>query len=108
MAFNTDGSLKWQRSFDDVRRAEVTLVTHAGQTYVVHAEDGPNRSTLSVMQVDLESGNLRRVFEGGTRGSVLRNGWVQSSGDEFLLINLGGVLLALDPEEALDIVADDQ
>jgi len=108
VAFNTDGSLRWQRSFGDVRRADVHLVSHGGQTYVALAEDGPNRSVLSVMLVDLESGNLLRIFEGGTRGSVLRNSWVQSAGEELLLINLGGVLLSLDPDEALDIISADR
>jgi len=108
VVFNADGSLRWQRSFADVRRAEVHLLPHAEQTYVVMVEDGAHHNTLSVMQVDLESGELRRVFEGGTRGSVLRNSWVQAAGEHHLLINMGGVLLALDPVKALDIISAGQ
>lgn len=109
-----DGELRWQRSCSGVLQGELSLIKLGGHPYLV-TQDKTNltqasRTTtwreLTIYSVDRYSGDLTRVFQGGTRDPYQSPASILTIGDGRLLVNLwGGTLVMLDPRIAMDTTA---
>ncbi len=95
IALNPDGSLRWERSYTSLMRGEADLFVHAGQVYFTLVERGRYQIYMMLMRLDTESGDLQRIFDGGTRNTGLREVWATGAGED-LLVQVGGVLLAME------------
>jgi murein DD-endopeptidase MepM/ murein hydrolase activator NlpD len=114
MLIGSDGELHWQRSYSGVLQGELSLIKLGGQPYLV-TQDKTNltqasRTTtwreLIIYSVDRYSGDLTRVFQGGTRDPYQGPATILTIGEDHLLINLWGVtLVMLDPRIAMETTA---
>jgi hypothetical protein len=112
MLIGSDGELRWQRSYSGVFQGELSLIELGGQPYLV-TQDETNltqvsRTTtwreLNIYFVDHDSGDLTRVFQGGTRDPYQGPASILTIGEDRLLINLWGItLVMLDPRMAMDM-----
>jgi hypothetical protein len=98
-----DGELRWQRSFSGVFEGEPSLIELGGQLYL-GIKDETISSELIIYSVDLNSGELTRVFKGGTRNPRPAVSSFLNIGDDRLLINVWGAsLVLLDMRMATDV-----
>ncbi|MDX1665446.1 MAG: M23 family metallopeptidase, partial [Candidatus Promineifilaceae bacterium] len=105
------GALIWERSYRAAGaaraagasggRALAQLAFADGRPFLAVVEEGPTM-LVTVYAVDLDSGNLERLFVGGARGGNALNTWLIAAPDGLLLNIGGGHLVALDPPAALD------
>ncbi len=111
MLIGSNGELHWQRSYSGLLPGELSLIKLGGDPYLV-TEDETNltqgsRTTtwreLTIYSVDLHSGDLTRVFQGGTRDPDQGPASILTIGDDHILINLWGTtLVMLDPRMAME------
>ncbi len=98
VAFNADGSLRWERSYAGLLAGAQRLLVVEGAVYLVSHNDGGQVGEVSVYAVDVANAELRHIFVGGTRTSVPADTWALVAG-QGLVINIGGGhMLALDPQ----------
>jgi hypothetical protein len=112
MLIDTDDELRLQRSYSGVFQGELLLIELGGQPYLV-AQDETNLTQESstttwreivIYSIDLDSGDLTRVFQGGTRDPDPGAASVLVVGDDRLLINVWGTtLVMLDPRMAMEM-----
>ena len=113
MLIGSDGELRWQRSYSDILLGELSLIALGGQPFLV-SQDQTNLTQASrtttwrefnIYSVDLYSGDLTRVFQGGTRDPDQGPTSILTIGDDRLLINLWGTtLVLLDPQMAMEAI----
>jgi murein DD-endopeptidase MepM/ murein hydrolase activator NlpD len=89
-----DGELRWQRSFSGVFEGEPSLIELGGQLYL-GIKDETISCELIIYAVDLQSGELTRVFKGGTRNPYPTVYSFLHVGENRLLINVWGVSLVM-------------
>ena len=100
-----DGSVRWERSYKDRVDGAVDLISLGDRTFVVSNDTEGSLSTISIYEIDLESAELTRIFSGGTRSLAQHVTKTFASGDDLILIDIGGgSLAALDPELAAELV----
>ena len=108
LRFSAGGDLLWERSYEQAGNGEASLTVLQDRAYMTLTEEGPTM-TVTVFAVDVASGDLVRLFVGGTREGVSRNTWLLPTSSGLLLVNVGGGhLVALDPlaaREAMESVA---
>jgi hypothetical protein len=111
MLIGSNGDVHWQRSYSGVLQGELSLIELGGDPYLVAQNEtnltqGSRTTTwreLSIYSVDLHSGDLARVFQGGTRDPDQGPTSILTIGDDRLLINLWGTtLVMLDPRVAME------
>jgi hypothetical protein len=86
---------------------EIQLVTNGDQVYLIVAAGSGSVQTLSLYGVDLTTAELTLLFQGGTRSALPTGNWVTAADNGRLLINIGGGhMLALDPAEAQQALAE--
>jgi outer membrane protein assembly factor BamB len=92
VAFNPDGSLRWERSYEGYITGSVQLVEQDGRVYLANDENG----TFTLYVLDLSNAALTQIFVGGSRSGNVGESWVITA-EDYLIINVaGGNLLALD------------
>jgi outer membrane protein assembly factor BamB len=92
LAFNPDGSLRWERSYEEFMTGSVRLVEQDGRVYLMNDEN----NTVTLYAVDLNNAALTQLFIGGTRSDNLGESWVETA-EGYLLISIaGGNMVALD------------
>jgi hypothetical protein len=97
LAFNADGSLRWERSYEDFISGSIRLIGLNGRVYLTNIDNRTQNNTFSIYAVDLTNAALSQIFIGGSRSGSLGETWVETAEDR-LIINLdGGAMLALDP-----------
>ena len=89
IAFNADGSLRWQRSYGAAMGDKVHLRVLDDEVYLVAEDNSGASSYVSVFVVDAAGAGVTRIFMGGTRSPVTADTWVLAAGDH-LLLNIGG------------------
>lgn len=105
LRFDAAGNLLWERSYREAGNGEARLAWANGQVYLALVEEGAT-TLVSVFAVDMETGNLLRLFVGGTRTGIPQDSWLLPVSSGALLVNIGGGhLVALDPQAALEVVA---
>ncbi|MCB8946036.1 MAG: peptidoglycan DD-metalloendopeptidase family protein [Ardenticatenaceae bacterium] len=103
IAFNTDGSLRWQRSYKAISTADIQLLTLGDQAYLITVEGSAAMRTLRVYAIDLQTADLTHIFTGGTRQAHPNSTWATATHSGTLLINIGGGhLFHLNPTLALE------
>jgi hypothetical protein len=112
MLIGSDSELHWQRSYSGLVHGELSLIKLGGYPYLVTEDEtnltqGSRTATwreLTIYSVDLHSGDLTRVFQGGTRDPDQGPTSILTIGDDRLLINLWETtLVMLDTRVALEI-----
>jgi hypothetical protein len=92
LAFNPDGSLRWERSYEEFITGSVQLVEQDGRVYLANDENG----TFTLYAVDMTNAALAQIFVGGSRSGTEGESWVVTA-EDYLIINItGGNILALD------------
>lgn len=90
LAFDGNGSLRWERSYAGLVGGDVRLEVVNGVPYVVAQATDGSIGELKLYAVDLQTAALRLMFTGGTRSPRPDQGWVQTIDDHALLLNVGG------------------
>jgi hypothetical protein len=104
IAFNADGSLRWQRSLAGSFSWEPHLLTVGDRVYLVSSDSVGSIGELQVYGVDVATAVLTHIFTGGTRTAV-SNTWAITPDATHLLINIGGGhMFAFDPQLAQQTV----
>jgi murein DD-endopeptidase MepM/ murein hydrolase activator NlpD len=104
IAFNPDGTVRWDLSVSSLLHGTPQLVNTAGQTLLfIHGSDGNNLQTL-VYEVDAQTGKLTHIFNGGSRPYTWDDIWMMSAGDQVLINSAGGAILALNPQQAVNAI----
>ena len=89
IAFNADGSLRWQRSYGGAIGGKVRLLVLDDEVYLVAEDNSGSSSHVSVFAVDVAGAGVTRIFMGGTRSPISADTWVLAAGEQ-LLLNIGG------------------
>jgi outer membrane protein assembly factor BamB len=101
LAFNADGSLRWQRSIAAVLDSLPQLAVANDQLYLLAEERQSAALTVPLFALDLETAVLTHLFDGGTLAGGFNDSGLSILGNG-LLLNVGGAhLLAFDPQTAL-------
>lgn len=99
------GNLLWERSYREAGAGQARLALVDNQAYLVVTDEGAT-TLVTLFLVDLETGNLVRLFTGGTREGVFGDTWLLPAPSGMLLLNIGGGhLVALDPQAAASALA---
>lgn len=94
LAFNPNGSLRWERSYKNLITGSVQLVEQNGRVYLMNDEN----NTVTLYAVDLNNAALTQVFIGGTRANSEGESWVVTAEDYLIISIAGGNMVALDAE----------
>ena len=101
LRFDAGGDLLWERSYRAAGDGDARLAVSQDEAYLTLTDEGPTM-TLTVYAVALETGDLVRLFEGGTREGISNHTWLLPTAGGSLLVNIGGGhMVALDPVGAL-------
>lgn len=104
IAVYEDGLLRWERSIASLGARAAELLTLNNEMYLMTQYDIGRSTGIDLFQIDTESGDLTRIFSGGTRSTSSNPGEIAAVGDS-LLIHIAGVgLAAVDPQAALEAV----
>jgi hypothetical protein len=105
IAFNADGSLRWERSYRGLIDGRVHLLTTGRDLYLLAEEGDDSHGSLSVYAIEPLQGELTYIFSGGSRTYEAAETWMMTHEEPLLLLNIGGGhLLALDAQEAVGMV----
>ena len=104
LAIESDGTLRWERSISELGSRAVEFVESRGWVYMLAQIDLGRSSGYDLFSIDLERGDLLRIFSGGTRAPFSDLPQVESFGDVLLLRIPGVGLVAVDPEAALEAI----
>ena len=90
IALNSDGSLRWERSFAGQIPGQVNFLGVEDKIYLVSEHSDSSGSRVNVYRIDSESAELSQIFEGGTRSAIAANTWYSAVSDDLILLNIGG------------------
>lgn len=105
IALRPDGTIQWQRAYKQPEVAEMQLLLHQGQPYLLVQTGSDITTQILLYAIDMQNPALQHIFTGGTRTPRPGGNWFVSANDTLLLINVGGgSLAALDPAVAFPLV----
>jgi len=105
IALDPDGSVRWQRSYAGLVEGDLSLLVLEDTVYLVSTREVNSNGELSIYALDLDGAALTNIFSGGTRSSVSIFTQALATGEDQILINIGGGSMALlDPQAALEAV----
>jgi hypothetical protein len=96
LAFDANGRLRWERSYEGIILGRVHLVALNGRVYLIAEDNGSSSRTITVYAVDLNNAALTLLFAGGSRSGNSADTWVMTAGNYLLLNIAGSNLLSLD------------
>ena len=106
IAIEEDGSLRWERSIAGVDARGVELLTLEEEIYMMSEYRVGLSTGVDLFHVGAESGDLTRIFSGGTRLTGPNMLKITGIG-ELITIDITGVgLAAIEPQAALETVRD--
>ncbi|MDX1414512.1 MAG: M23 family metallopeptidase [Candidatus Promineifilaceae bacterium] len=95
------GEILWQRSIAAAINSQTHLIEINGQAYLIGRNSIGNNEYIDVFHIDLNSGDLIRIFSGGTRAPFETAFDVLLLDSDQMLINFDGQnIVALDPLQA--------
>ena len=104
IAVDKDGLLRWERSIASLGARAVKLLTLNDEMYLMTQYDIGRTTGIDLFHVGTETGDLTRIFSGGTRSTSPDPAEIAAVGDS-ILINITGVgLAAIEPLTALEAV----
>jgi murein DD-endopeptidase MepM/ murein hydrolase activator NlpD len=89
IAFNPDGSLRWQRSLARAVVGRLRLVYLDQQPYLLAEDNRSSYSQVMIYMIDPAQVELTHIFSGGTRAAKPHDTWLLA-GSGHLLLNIGG------------------
>jgi hypothetical protein len=89
LAFNPDGSLRWERSYEGLVAGAIHWQQVGAEIYLVAQDDQSSASTLYVYALNLADATLTHRFTGGTRSPQPNATWIIPT-TTGLIINIGG------------------
>lgn len=104
IAIDEDGSLRWERSIASLGARAVELLTLKEEIYLMSQYDVGLSTGIDLFHIGSESGDLTRIFSGGTRSTSPNPAEITAIGDSILIRITGVGLAALDPQAALKAV----
>jgi hypothetical protein len=104
IAIDEDGLLRWERSIASLGVRAVELLTLNDEIYMMTQYDIGQATGIDLFHVGIESGDLTRIFIGGTRSTGPNLVKIMGVGESILIDITGVGLVALDPVAALDAV----
>lgn len=91
LEFSAAGDLIWERSFVSEGVGSARLADMEGQLYLIlETPLGQPGSELAIYAVDPRLNTMIHVMSGGTRQRRPNDTWVESLGENGLLVNIGG------------------
>jgi murein DD-endopeptidase MepM/ murein hydrolase activator NlpD len=110
IALESNGDLRWERSLASIPLDQLQLITLNDQVYLMSKYETSASNEVTIFLVDIDSGELSRIFLGGTRNPIqfTEDTWATVIGGDNILINIGGGgLVALDPQIILAAIFGD-
>jgi outer membrane protein assembly factor BamB len=105
IAFNPDGSQKWEHSIQNIPFGEWVLSHQSGVPYLFASHVSSTMAEIEIYEINMATGSLTHLFHGGNRQSYTRGVWISSMGDNLWLINIwGGPLVGFNPQIAAGII----
>jgi hypothetical protein len=110
IAFNADGTLRWQRSYlpamrsQSAAQARPRLATAGSRVYLLLQNNISTSSIADIFSVSSNDGALTLIFTGGTRNLAQEDAWVMAVDSDLVLVNYGGSVAALNVRSALKAV----
>jgi len=105
IAFNLDGSQKWEHSIQNIPFGEWVLSHQGGVPYLFASHASSTMAEIELYEINMATGALTHLFHGGNRQSYTRGVWISSLGDSLWLINIwGGPLVGFNPQIAAGII----
>lgn len=102
LALESDGRLRWERSIRSLGAHALELLAVGDQIDLVVQFDSGNTSLVDIFRVDQNSGELLRLFSGGSRASISAP-IATALDDRSVAITIDGVGLAIwQPQAAID------
>ena len=89
LAFEADGSLRWERSIKTLGTS-AQFLSEEGEIYVLVEALQSSAAVAHLYRIDLFDGTLTDMFKGGTRTSVRNAGWVAGLESGEILLQIGG------------------
>ena len=104
IAIDEYGFLIWERSIASLGSRAVELLALNDEMYMMIQHDIGRTTGIDLFHIEAETGDLTRIFSGGTRSASPNLADITPVGD-LILIDITGVGLAvLDPQTALEAV----
>jgi len=105
IAFNPDGTLRWNLSVANLPIGTTEFVTTDDQILLFIASNDGNNLRTDLYNVASASGDLTHLFSGGSRPYSINDTWISSANNSQLLINnASGAILTLDPQQAFEAI----
>jgi hypothetical protein len=89
LAFDADGSLRWQRSLPRTINGRLQLTRLGNQPYLLVEENRGSHSQIMIYQINPIQAELIHILSGGTRAAKPHDTWLLA-GSGHLLLNIGG------------------
>jgi len=106
IALNTDGTIRWQRSFADITRGQQRLLVLDGRPYLVSQDASVSSNQIAIFAIDMNGAELTHIFTGGSRSPWQGDSWALAITDHRILISIGGSgMAALDAGAAMEAVS---
>ena len=107
IAVDEDGLMRWERSIASLGARAVELLTLNDEMYLMTQYDIGRSTGIDLFHVGVESGDLTRIFSGGTRSTSPNPAEIAAAGDSILIGITDVGLAAIEPQAALDAVLDE-
>jgi outer membrane protein assembly factor BamB len=105
IAFNSDGSVQWQRSYAALGLGELRLLLHDDQPLLLVQTGSDITTQFKLYAIDMPNSMLRHIFTGGSRTPQPNDTWLASVDDELLLLNVGGgSMVGMEVETAVSTI----
>ncbi|MFZ0545108.1 MAG: peptidoglycan DD-metalloendopeptidase family protein [Candidatus Promineifilaceae bacterium] len=95
LAFNADGSLRWEGSYEEAISGPVQLLEEDGRSYLLAEDNDGSSKLVRLYAVDMSNATLSELFVGGTRSDSLDDSWAITAEDSLIISIGGGNLLRL-------------
>ncbi len=101
IVYDTENRRTWERSLRDLGRSNFTLANLMGSPYLVSESAASASSDLSLYELDIETDQLTKILEAGTRFAYPIDSWLYPLDTDSFLVNTGGGPMTLfDPKSA--------
>jgi outer membrane protein assembly factor BamB len=97
LALDSDGALRWRRSYPITFREQRELLAFGDRAYMISQVYGLSDSTLYIHEIDVEKAELVLLFKSGSRDPSPKNTWFAPLDQDRVLLHISGTgMLALD------------
>lgn len=107
ISIDKDGLLRWEVSITSLGARAVEFLTLNDEIYLMTQYDIGRSIGVDLFHVEAESGDLTRIFTGGTRSTSPKPAEIAAIGESIWIRITGVGLAALDPQVAFEAVQDE-